>query len=308
MACPKPCTPHRDVSTTFRDVSRDVLGHFGTFRDAPGRPGTFRDVCRVSGRNHAVCRTGVALANEQLKQALRTAGLEIDDLAVQVKVDVKTAQRWLSGSRTPHPRHRWRVAEALGVTEQQLWPDQTPDHDRAGQDTAGEIIEELTGDEGPDWRELLAGASQRAWLLGLTLGDVITDGDDQLLAAAARRGCRIRVLVSDRDSVHLAIAEQESGHAQSLTNRPPATGELDRVVELLKPLVEQGNLDLRSFIGAGSYQVLIFDDQALVHLRLPGVDPDATPLLHLARQSQDGIFESFTQHFDALWETGEPLK
>lgn len=248
------------------------------------------------------------MANEQLKQALRNAGLEIDDLAVKVGVDVKTAQRWLSGSRTPHPRHRRRVADALDVPEQQLWPDQVPGQDQAGQDTTSEILEELTGDDGPDWRELLANTSERAWLLDLTLGDVITDHDDQLLAAAARRGCQVRVLVSDRDSVHLAIAEQEAGHPQSLTNRAPSTGELDRVVTLLTPHAAQGELELRSFVGAGSYRILIFDDQALVRLRLAGVDPDAMPLLHLARQSEDGIFESFAQHLDALWQTGEPIK
>jgi transcriptional regulator with XRE-family HTH domain len=249
------------------------------------------------------------LANEQLKQALRNAGLEIDDLAVKVGVDVKTAQRWLSGSRTPHPRHRRRVADILGVPEQQLWPDQVPGHDRAGQDATGEILDELTGGgDGPDWRELLEAASQRAWLLDLTLGDVLTDGDDQLLANAARRGSQVRVLVSDRDSVHLAIAEQEAGRHVNLTSRPASTSELDRVVTLLTPHAAGGEIELRSFVGAGSYRVLIFDDRALVRLRLPGVDPDAMPLLHLERQSEDGIFESFAQHFDALWQTGEPIK
>jgi transcriptional regulator with XRE-family HTH domain len=248
------------------------------------------------------------LANEQLKQALRNAGLEIDDLAVEVGVDVKTAQRWLSGSRTPHPRHRRRVADVLGVPEQQLWPDQVPGQDQAGQDATSEIIEELIGDDGPDWRELLAGASQHVELLDLTLGDVITDGDDALLVAAAGRGCQVRVLVSDRDSVHLAIAEQEAGHQQSLTNRPPSTRDLDRVVELLTPHAARSNVELRSFVGAGAYRILIFDNQALVRLRLAGVDPDAMPLLYLARQAENGIFESFTQHFEAVWQTGEALK
>ncbi|MGH3260754.1 MAG: helix-turn-helix domain-containing protein, partial [Trebonia sp.] len=68
-------------------------------------------------------------SNEQLKRALRNAGLEIDELASKVKVDVKTAQRWLTG-RTPYPRYRRRVADALNVPEQVLWPSETPDHDR----------------------------------------------------------------------------------------------------------------------------------------------------------------------------------
>lgn len=245
------------------------------------------------------------MANEQLKQALRTAGLEADDLADKVGVDVKTAERWLAG-RTPHPRHRRRVADALDTPERVLWPKELPDHDSAADGGMGEIIEELTaGVGGVDWRELLASAAERAWLLDLTLSDIITDRDAALLAAAAARGCRVRVLVSHRDSVHLTIAEQETGREVSLTNRPASTAELDRVVQTLTPHAE---IELRTFVGAGAYRVLIFDDQALVTLRLPGVPSDAMPLLYLARQTTDGIFDSFTQHFEALWQTSQAVR
>jgi hypothetical protein len=47
------------------------------------------------------------VGNEQLRQALRNAGLEVDDLAVKAEVDVKTVLRWLSG-RTPRARYRRR--------------------------------------------------------------------------------------------------------------------------------------------------------------------------------------------------------
>jgi lambda repressor-like predicted transcriptional regulator len=244
--------------------------------------------------------------NEQLRHALRNAGLEIDELAAQLGVDPKTAQRWLTG-RTPYPRYRRRVADALGVPERVLWPDEVPDQDRA-EAPAAETIDVLTARDSPDWRELLADARERVDLLDLTLGDVITDGDGQLLADAAGRGCRVRVLVSDRDSVHLPIAEQEAGRYVSLTSRPASTGELDRVVELLSPHLERGEIDLRKFVGAGSYRVLVFDDQALVRLRLPGVDVDAMPLLYLTRERGDGIFDGFTQHFEAVWQSSEPLR
>lgn len=244
--------------------------------------------------------------NEQLKQALRNAGLEIDDLAAKVDVDIRTAYRWLTG-RTPYPRHRRRVADALGVPERVLWPGETPGADRTD-DTASETIEVLQAGETPDWRELAADAQERVELLDLTLGDVITDGDGQLLADAAGRGCRVRVLVSDRDSIHLAIAEQEAGRYVSLTNRPASTGELDRVVELLSPHLERGEIELRKFVGAGAYRILIFDDQALVHLRIQGVQPEAIPVLCLTRERSDETFDGFTQHFEAIWQNSEPLR
>lgn len=245
------------------------------------------------------------MANEQLKQALRSNGLEIDDLAAKVGVDVKTAQRWLAG-RTPYPRYRRRVADALDVPERVLWPDAVPDQVGA-EETAGEAVEVLTAADGPDWRELLADARERVELLDLTLADVLADGDGQLLAAAAARGCRVRVLVSDPDSVHLAIAEQDVGRHVNLTVRPASVAELDRVVELLTPHVQRGDVELRKFVEAGAYRVLLFDDQALVRLRLSGVDASAMPVLYLARESAGEIFESFTQHFQTVWQRSEPL-
>ncbi|MGH2929848.1 MAG: hypothetical protein ACRDL8_16725 [Solirubrobacteraceae bacterium] len=245
-------------------------------------------------------------SNEQLKQALRAAGLEIDELASKVAVDVKTAQRWLTG-RTPYPRYRRRVADALGVSEQALWPSETPGHDRAA-DGSAEAGELLTASQAPDWRDLLADARERVELLDLTLGDVVTDGDGQLLADAAARGCRVRVLISDPDSVHLAIAEQDAGRRVDLSTRPASVHELDRVVELLSPQAERDELRLRKFVEAGTYRVLIFDDQALVHLRLSGVDADAMPVLYLAREGSGEIFESFIRHFQAVWQRSEPLR
>ncbi len=246
------------------------------------------------------------MGNEQLRQALRNAGLEVDDLAVKAEVDVKTVRRWVAG-RTPRARYRRRVADALGVSERVLWPDEVPDEEQVD-DATSEAFELLAARDAPDWRELLAEAHERAWLLDLTLGDVLTDGDDQLLADAASLGCSVRVLISDPDSVHLAIAEQDAGRHVNLADRPASVRELDRVVELLAPHAEQGEVELRKFVDAGAYRVLIFDDQALVRLRLSGVAADANPVLYLARDGNGEIFESFSQHFQTVWQRSEPLR
>jgi hypothetical protein len=195
------------------------------------------------------------------------------------------------------------------VPEQLLWPNELPGQDGAGPVMAGTIEVLGAGQDGTDWRELLASARERADLVDLTLGDVIGVGDGQLLAAAASRGCRVRVMISDYESLHLGIAEQEaSGDETSLMSWPASTAELDRVVQLLKPHLERGELELRTFVGAGAYRLLIFDDQALVRLRLPGIaDRDAMPLLYLTRRSAGETFDRFSEHFEALWQTGNAL-
>ena len=245
------------------------------------------------------------MANEQLKQALRNAGLEVDDLAVKAEVDVKTVRRWVSG-RTPRARYRRRVADALGVSEKELWPGEVPD-DEQTEDATVEAFELLPAGDAPDWRDLLVDARERVELLDLTLGDVLIDGDGHLLAEAARRGCRVRILISDPDSVHLAIAEQDAGRHVNLAGMQASARELDRIVGLLSPHVERGELELRKFVDAGVYRVLIFDDQALIRLRLSGVNAAAMPVLYLTRDGVGEVFDAFTHHFQAVWERSEPL-
>ncbi|HEY0696948.1 MAG TPA: Scr1 family TA system antitoxin-like transcriptional regulator [Micromonospora sp.] len=62
--------------------------------------------------------------NLALKQAMRECGHTNESLAGVVGVDPKTVSRWLTGARTPHPRHRATVSETLRRDIFDLWPDQ----------------------------------------------------------------------------------------------------------------------------------------------------------------------------------------
>ena len=52
---------------------------------------------------------------------MASASIEPESLARKVGVDPKTVQRWLGG-RMPHPRHRWKICDLLGQSEQYIWP------------------------------------------------------------------------------------------------------------------------------------------------------------------------------------------
>ena len=54
------------------------------------------------------------MPNERLRQALLTAGVSTDDLALRVGTDTKTVERWISQGRVPHPRNRASTARAPG--------------------------------------------------------------------------------------------------------------------------------------------------------------------------------------------------
>ena len=66
------------------------------------------------------------MAETNLKNALRRAGMTPEEFADIVRVDPKTVQRWVAGTTIPYPRHRATIARALDLTEHDLWPDQTP--------------------------------------------------------------------------------------------------------------------------------------------------------------------------------------
>ncbi|SCG68497.1 helix-turn-helix domain-containing protein [Micromonospora halophytica] len=61
--------------------------------------------------------------NDVLRVAMAEAGETAESLAEQAGVDPKTAARWVSPGRLPHPRHRAAVARALGREIGELWPE-----------------------------------------------------------------------------------------------------------------------------------------------------------------------------------------
>jgi len=99
------------------------------------------------------------MANENLKTALKDAGLTAEEFAAIIQVDPKTVQRWVAGTATPYPRHRQATARALDTPEQRLWPDTAPsppdDADHSRQPAAGAGDQPATaGDVTGSWGRL----------------------------------------------------------------------------------------------------------------------------------------------------------
>ncbi|GAB2938207.1 hypothetical protein GCM10027280_28050 [Micromonospora polyrhachis] len=61
--------------------------------------------------------------NHALRSAMIEAGETADSLAGKVGVDPKTAARWVTQDRIPHPRHRTAAAAVLGKDIGDIWPD-----------------------------------------------------------------------------------------------------------------------------------------------------------------------------------------
>ncbi len=250
------------------------------------------------------------MANERLRKAIRDAGLDEDELARLVEVDVKTVQRWIAG-RTPRPRHRGLVARALSLTERELWPEVALEV--SAQDPRREIVAALpqaNDVRAPDWRALLTDAVRNIDLLDTTLLEIVrTSGVVELLDAKATAGCHVRILIAAPESVWVTTLAQQLGEGEE---DEIGRTQLQRDIELargyLQPLAGNPNVELRSFYAERANSILRFDDQMLLTLHLYGIPGQNAPLLHLQRHGDDGLFDQFQAHVDAIHrDASEPI-
>lgn len=247
------------------------------------------------------------MANERLRAAIHQAGIEVDELASRVGADPKTVRRWIAG-RPPVGHNRTRVARELGTTEAELWPELDLRLD--GRDERGEILAayaQAGALAAPHWRTLLQTARHQVDLLDLTLAALLsTAGTPELLTEKAAAGCRIRLLLSAPDSAHLGLADAEQGQDVTLLDIPHSAREVERSLAITDPLAGREGIEARTFIAGRLATVLRFDQEMLVTIHLYGTPGESAPLLHLKRHSDHGLFERFSDHFEAVWRIADP--
>ncbi|HEY8527542.1 MAG TPA: hypothetical protein VIL48_21440 [Acidimicrobiales bacterium] len=148
------------------------------------------------------------MSNEQLRQALASAQLTHEDVAAELGVDPKTVQRWVTLGRTPHRRHRRRLAELLDRTEPELWPggDQT-----GGPSDLIRLYPERAAVPRAKWLGLLTSATEHVDVLAwaATFFHQVQPRVAELLGDAARRGARVRLCFGDPGSQAVATREHE---------------------------------------------------------------------------------------------------
>jgi hypothetical protein len=218
------------------------------------------------------------MANDNLRQALKQAGIQPDELAEIVKVDIRTVRRWLSGT-TPRPRQRVKIGRALDATEHQLWPQSAIAPPTAAKTTDDIAAYRSSGGlAAPDSKTLIRDATSQIDLLGTTLASLLdTPHLPELLAAKARHDCQVRILISH-----------------------PA----DR----LKAFLDQPGIELRTLDRPPHQTFYRIDDHLLLILQLLDGDDERAPLLHLRRAADGGLFDLLAATYDQLWsQVARPL-
>jgi hypothetical protein len=236
--------------------------------------------------------------SERLRRALNDANLDVDDVARAIGVNHRTVQRWIAG-RVPYPRYRRAIAKLVESDESELWPGVASP--RAGTSTS-EIINVYStrADVPPElWQQMVKRGRREIDLLGSALL-YLFEGDPGFVELLWQTPCDVRIALADPNSTLVAQRDEELRLGGTLPARIQAsirTLKHRRVKEL-----EGSKFELRLHTAPMYCSLFRVDDEMLVMPHLYGrpgrVD---TPVLHLRRREQVGIFTSYLLHFEDVF-------
>jgi hypothetical protein len=227
-----------------------------------------------------------------------------------VGVTSKTVERWLADAELiPHARNREDACRALGVDEEMLWPQAVQDRIKTGNDR--ELVHSYpyrSACPSTVWTELVEGAAKDLLFAGYTNYFFWTQVPRfaETIRRRAEAGCRVRFLLGDPAGEVTRQREAIEDVALSVSTRIRISVEhLDRIGAVSGLEVRYSSAE--DAVNHVSLSVFRFDQDALVtpHLaRLVGHD---SPLLHLRRHIDGGMFDRFAEHAEELWGRAVPV-
>ena len=248
---------------------------------------------------------GDRMGNNALRQALVDAKRTEADLASACGVDLQTVSRWLTKEdRVPHARHRYEVCRLLEVDESMIWPESVRGAIKTGPDR--EIVTVYpTRSAMPRtvWQRLIGTAQHELALCGYTSYFLWSEvpGLSLLLRRKVEAGCRVRFVLGDPDA--------EVTHTRDHVETSPVTvsARIQQALHHLEPLRDV--VEVRQTDEAGlNRSVWRGDDQAVASWNVAGKLGQDSPVFHLRRHQDGGIFDQLAvDHVEGLWERARPL-
>ncbi|MEO3976422.1 helix-turn-helix transcriptional regulator [Streptomyces sp. CAU 1734] len=252
----------------------------------------------------------VQLLNRDLERAIRDAGLTPRQLGARVGVSRETVERWVANEgRKPHTRTAVRVAEELGVTVEMLWPTSIRQAMKAGPDR--EIVSAYpfrSSCPNSVWTTLIDRARHDLFFAGYTNYFLWTEQPklSETLQHKARSGCRIRFLVGNPESPITRMREEVEDSSFPVSTRIKITlGNLRKLAEI--PQIEARYCADQDATNHVSLSVFRMDAEALVTPHLASVVGHDSPMFHLRRMGERGLYDQFVSSAEEIWERGTPV-
>ncbi|WP_189595145.1 XRE family transcriptional regulator [Nocardia cerradoensis] len=238
--------------------------------------------------------------SHRLQSAMLRAQLDSAALAAAVRVDTKTVNRWLAG-RVPHRRTRAEVARILHEPEDALWPQTRPDQS-AGAPATAEVVGAYAhrADIPTDlWVQLLHKATKQIDIIGYAypfVFELLPNASD-LVVEKCRAGARVRLAFADPECDH--VLERDSLEQMGGT----LPGRIRNALSMLGTLTDAPGCAVGLHTTHLYNSVFRFDDEMIVTPYLFRARGYQHTALHLRKLSSHGIFESFADQVEQIWET-----
>lgn len=201
------------------------------------------------------------------------------------------------------------MSEVLGVSEAMLWPNVVRAAIKTGPDR--EIVATYpyrSACPSSTWAQLVSEARSELFFAGFTNYFLWLEQPafHATLRRKAEAGCRVRFLLGDPDGEVTRQREQVEDVALTVSTRIRIT------LENLSKLLDVEGVSVRysspsDAVNHVGLSVFRFDSDQLVtpHLaRLVGHD---SPMMHLRRRQDGGMFDRFRDHAEELWERGQQV-
>jgi transcriptional regulator with XRE-family HTH domain len=242
------------------------------------------------------------MPNERLRALLLERGVTLDKLADVAEVDAKTVERWVTKGRLPYRRHRFTVAAFFGVDEAYIWPD------ALGRDQVAAVSESEIVAVYPHrwavprdvWGHFFGQAEREVGALvysGMFLAEDI--GVHRLFAERARAGARVRLLLGDPDSRHVA----ERGETEGIEGM---AAKVRSSLALFRRLLAEPNVELRLHGTVLYNSIFRADDQLLVNTHIYGIMANNAPVFHLRKIPGGEMASTYLDSFEQVWDGATP--
>ena len=246
------------------------------------------------------------MENDRLRDALMSANLTPDDVALRLSVDPKTVERWITTGRAPYPKYRHKLAVMLRKSEAYLWPDAIS-NEKAVKVSESEIIKTYPhrGAIPPDlWDRLLDQAEKTIDIL-VYVGMFMTEKPHLLtdLRKKAGNGAQIRLLFGDRNSAAVIQRSTDEGIGPHTIS-----AKIDHALAYFRELDDVPGIEIRTHGTVLYNSIYRFDDEMIVNSHVYGKIAAHAPALHLHKLSAGSLFITYTESFEAIWVQTEPYK
>lgn len=244
------------------------------------------------------------MANEHLREALNAKGLTIEDVSERLRVDRKTAERWVThDGRKPHRPTRRKLAQLLSVDEVQLWPELSNDlHTKANSDN--ELVKLYPSRSALPvtlWNELINGVQQQMDVLVFS-GQFLVEQHNLIpvMREKVQRGIQFRLLVGDEKSQTVIDRAAEEGTSGGLEGR----------VQMMRRYLSEAaglpGVEVRTHSTILYNSLYRFDDKLLVNGHAFGALAGESPVLHLRRLPTGEMWQHYMKSFERVWERATP--